>query len=324
MGQATARIAREDLLTPPEFRDITPVGSPAARVGGARIELIEYVGETRLGTCYQQVPVRLLPPLQIGSEPASLVYLINLTAGLLDGDGHRIEVTARAGTCAVVTGQSATRIHPSVSSFSTQQWEVGVEDDACLVILPGPVIPFRGCRYYQRGRVSVAPRARLVWGDIWLPGRYLRGELSERFVFETVIQELEIERAGRLVYRDRFRWDGPWTTRDAHWYLGGSLAAASLFFTGPPTGTFPEAPAGVRRSIFPLDSGDTCVRWCGPPGPVTFDLVAMAMRQAADWTGGPDTPPWLIESSDLAPTHWFSLPPVNGHSSGHEPPSVVV
>ncbi len=54
-----------------------------------------------------------MPPFIVDSEPASLLYLINLTAGLLDGDGHLMELTARAGTRAVVTGQSATRIHPA-------------------------------------------------------------------------------------------------------------------------------------------------------------------------------------------------------------------
>ena len=56
-----------------------------------------------------------MPPFVLDSEPASLLYLINLTAGLMDGDGHLIEITARAGTRAVVTGQSATRIHPAAT-----------------------------------------------------------------------------------------------------------------------------------------------------------------------------------------------------------------
>src|SRR5262249_56944475 len=130
------------------------------------------------------VPVRLMPPFVIDGEPASLLYLINLTAGLMDGDGHRVEIRARTGTRTLVTGQSATRVHPALASFATQQWSVDVEDDACLVVLPGPTIPFRGCRYFQRVRAELAPRARLIWGDIWLPGRYDRGSLSERFQFE--------------------------------------------------------------------------------------------------------------------------------------------
>ena len=42
----------------------------------------------------------------------------------MDGDGHLIELTAREGTRAVVTGQSATRIHPALASHATQQWAV--------------------------------------------------------------------------------------------------------------------------------------------------------------------------------------------------------
>ena len=38
-----------------------------------------------------------MPPFALDDEPASLLYLINLTAGLLDGDGHRIEINARCG-----------------------------------------------------------------------------------------------------------------------------------------------------------------------------------------------------------------------------------
>jgi urease accessory protein len=308
VGARAIRITRDDLVTPPEFRGPHPAEDEAGRIGGARIELARVGDETRLGTCYQQIPVRLMPPFVFDNEPASLLYLINLTAGLLDGDGHFIAITARAGTRSIVTGQSATRIHPAVASHATQQWTVEVEDDACLVILPGPVIPFRGSRYYQRGRVELGPRARLIWGDIWLAGRYDRGALSERFQFERIVQDFEVRRVGRLVYRDRFRWDGPWTPEDADWYVGGALASASLFVAGPLPESIPEPGPGLRRSILRLSSEESCLRSCGHPGAVTDDLVQTALSLAARWTVGPDAPPWLLTSSSLAPNHWFSSP----------------
>jgi urease accessory protein len=308
VGSRAVRIARDELLTPPEFRDLHLAEHQAGRVGGARIELVRIGEETRLGTCYQQVPVRLMPPFVVDSETASLLYLINLTAGLLDGDGHLIEIRARAGSRAVVTGQSATRIHPALNRYATQQWAVHVEDDACLVVLPGPTIPFRGSRYYQRGRVDLAPRARLIWGDIWLAGRYDRGDLSERFQFERIVQDFEARRSGRLVYRDRFRWDGPWTSDDVDWYFGGALASASLFVAGSLPEALPDAGPSLRRSVFRLDTGESCIRWCGHPAAVTADLVRNALRLAASWTVGPDAPPWLLASSGLASNHWFSTP----------------
>jgi urease accessory protein len=293
-------------VTPPEFRGLELADNGATRIGGGRVELTRVDDETRLGTCYQQIPLRVMPPFVLDSEQASLLYLINLTAGLLDGDAHRIDITARAGTRAVVTGQSATRIHPAVTSYATQQWTITVEEDACLVILPGPAIPFRACRYFQRARVELAPSARMIWGDIWLPGRYDRGALSERFQFERIIQDFEARRRGRLVYRDRFRWDGPWSAEEAQWYFGGALASASLFVAGPLPEALPEQSVDLRRSVFRLDTGESCLRWCGQPTAVTADLVRIALRLAAHWTIGPEAPPWLLASSGLAPNHWFS------------------
>jgi urease accessory protein len=255
--------------------------------------------------------MRVMPPFAFDTEPAALLYLITLTTGLLDGDAHAIEVRARSGSRTVVTGQSATRVHPALSSFATQQWAIEVEDDACLVVLPGPTIPYRGCRYYQRGRVQLAPTARLLWGDIWLPGRYDRGELSERFVWERIIQDFEVQRAGQLVYRDRFRWDGPWSAADVQWYWGGELACGSLFVGGPMPETLPEATPGLLRSVFRLDTGECCVRWCGSPAAVTTDLVRTSLGVAGQWTGGLDAPPWLLASSELAPNHWFSTHAMN-------------
>jgi urease accessory protein len=305
---APARIRRDELATPPEFRDRLLAGHEAARVGGARITLQRAAGSTRLGECYQQIPLRVMPPFVLDDEPASLLYLINLTAGLLDGDGHLVQLDARAGTRAVVTGQSATRVHPAVESFATQQWDVRVEDDACLVVLPGPTIPYRGSRYYQRGRVELDPGSRLIWGDLWLAGRYERGGLSERFEFERIVQDFEVRRAGRLVYRDRFRWDGPWSPPEADWHFGGALAVGSLFVAGPIPESLPDVGPAVQRSVFPLDSGESCLRWCGPPAAVTAELVQTALGLAASWTLGPGAPPWLLASSSLAPNHWFSSP----------------
>lgn len=250
-----------------------------------------------------------MPPFELKGEPASLLYLVNLTAGLMDGDGHVVEVAARSGTRALVTGQSATRVHPAVSGFATQQWSVEVEDDAQLVVLPGPIIPFRGSRYFQRGRVELAPRARLIWGEIWYPGRYRRAELSERFVFERIVQDFEVRRGGNLVYRDRFRWDGPWTDVEADWHFGGELAAANLFVTGPVPEVAPADEPGLHRSFFRLDGGDACLRWCGRPSAVSGDLVRVALGLAGGWTTPGGTRPWLLDSSQLAPNHWFSTAP---------------
>lgn len=302
-----ARITAGDFHTPPEFSDLRLAPPSSAQVGGVRLEL-RAAGTTRLGACYQQIPLRVLPPFHFASEPAALLYLLNPTAGLMDGDGHLLHLHAQVGVRALVTGQSATRIHPALRSFATQQWRIRVEDDAQLVVLPGPAIPFRGCRYYQRVRIDLAERARLIWGDIWLPGRYARGELSEFHQFERIVQDLEVRREGDLIYRERFDWRGPWDEEMVRWHLGEQSASGSLFATGPMSGL--ASPAGeMERAVLALAGGATCVRWCGSPAEIIREVVHTALRQAATEAGASSDHPWLLPSHHLAPNHWFSSPP---------------
>jgi urease accessory protein len=306
VGPTGSRITEEAFLTPPELAGRALAAPGAGQIGGVRLELVQAGGRTRLGACYQQVPVRVLPPFHFPGEPASLLYLIVPTAGLMDGDGQSFEVSAAAGTQTVLTGQSANRVHPARDSFSTQQWQVRVASGARLVVLPGALIPFAGCRYYQRSRIDLESAAQLIWGDVWLPGRYARGAQSERFRFEQLIQDLEVRRDGALVYRERFAWRGPWDAETARWHLGEGDAAGSLFVTAPvPAGVAVEMPA-TACAVLRTASEDTCIRWCGPPAEVTRAVVRAALSIAGCWSGGAGAPPWLLESSHLAPNHWFS------------------
>jgi urease accessory protein len=308
MGAPSARITAADFLTPPELAGRSLAADPAGRVGGVRLELVAGRAGTRLGSCYQQVPLRVLPPFRPVGGPSSpaLLYLLNPTAGLLDGDAHLVEVSAGAGTRALVVGQSATRIHPAPAGFATQQWRVRVEAGAVLAVLPGPAIPFAGCRFYQRVAVDLAPGAGLVWGDVWLAGRYARGAASELFQFSMLIQDFTVRRGGRLVFRDRFCWQGPWDRETAAWHFGGGASCGSLFATGPVSEGLSRGSASVEEAVLPTAWGDSCVRWYGQPEAVTVRVVRAALGAASALAGGAPEDPWLL-GSELAPVHWFSV-----------------
>jgi urease accessory protein len=278
-------------------------GQSAGRIGGVRLELAANSEGTFLSQCYQQIPLRVLPPFR-RNVPA-LIYLLNPTAGLMDGDGHLVEIHAGSGSRAVVTGQSATRIHPAVQSLSTQQWHVRVDAGAVLVVLPGPAIPFHGARYYQRVRIDLAEGAGLVWGDIWLAGRYSRGANSERFQFEMLIQDFEAYRENRLVFRDRFAWQGPWDAEKTVWHFGSHHACGSLFVTGSVPESILSNDTDCQRAFFPTAAHDTCLRWLGSSEKVTEELVKTALNSAGKMAGSETEPAWLLGNHDLAPNHWF-------------------
>jgi urease accessory protein len=303
MGKHATRITAADFVTPPELHGCALAANGAGRIGGVRLRLTASPHGTRLGDCYQQVPLRALP-LAPGRDQPALIYLLNPTAGLLDGDGHLVEVHAEPGTRAVIAGQAATRIHPCLTGYAAQRWRVRVESSAVLVVLPGPAIPFTASRYSQHIEIDVAPGASLVWADLWFAGRYARGDASEQFRFETIVQSLTVRRAGRLVYRDRFAWHGPWDEATATWHFGGHPAYGSVFATGrfPREAIASEVP--LRQACLHTAAGDTCRRAMGPAEDVVAATVTAALRLAALHEGS--TEPWLTARHDLAPNHWFS------------------
>jgi urease accessory protein len=310
MGKSATRITAQDFVTAPELAGFPLASHDAGRIGGVRLEMAVAGNRTRLADCYQQVPVRV-HELYLGPAQATLVYLLNPTAGLFDGDAHLVELHAGPATRTFVTGQSATRIHPCLQGFSTQQWRVRVDAGAILVVLPGPALPFQGCRYFQRVDVNLAEGAHFIWGDLWLPGRYARGAESERFRFRTLIQDLTVYQAGRLVFRDRFCWQGPWDDATAAWHFGGADAFGSLFSTvaeraadGP---TVEAHAAPEKLASFQTAEKHMCLRWLGPVQSVIAALTRRALTLAADAEGRKD--PWLLAAHDLAPNHWFSPPP---------------
>jgi urease accessory protein len=304
MGGHTARITAADFLTPPEMHDLRLAVNGAGRIGGVRLELTAGAQGTRLGACYQQVPLRVLP-LNLGASEPALVYLLNPTAGLMDGDGHLIELSAGVGSRAVVAGQAATRIHPSLHAFSAQRWQVRVAARAILAVLPGPAIPFQASRYAQHVEIDLDEGAGLVWGDLWYAGRYARGDASEQFQFDRIVQSFTVRRAGQLVFRDRFAWHGPWDTATAAWHFGGFPTYGSVFATGDVAPESAGDATAVRRACLRTAAGDTCWRWAGPAEAVTQRVVATALGHAGALDGSAE--PWLLARHDLAPTHWFGV-----------------
>ena len=292
MGPRAVRITAEDFMIPAEFGELRLAEHSAGQIGGVHLTLVEQQGRTCFGSTYQQVPLRVLPPFQFPGELASLVYLLNPTAGLLDGDGHLVEIDARPGSCAVVTGQSSTRIHPAVRSFATQQWRVKAAADSQLVLLPGPNIPFRGCRYHQKAEIDLDRGARLIWGDIWTPGRYARvGQEAEFHQFERIVQDLEVRRDGGLVFRDHFTWDGPWDKEQGPLVCGrparsrerGTVRHRQCRTSSTwsrRTASSRGSPAGPRRHL------DSLVRTCprahaGPGQDRSADRRALVRRSAS-------------------------------------------
>lgn len=253
--------------------------------------------------------MRVIWPLTVERGGPSLLYLMNMTAGLLDGDGQLVHLDVGPGVRCFVTNQSAGRVHPCPRYHAASRFEVKVARDSVLCLLPGPMIPFVGSRYHQQTSIELEPGGRIVWGDILLPGRTLYARAPERFVFDKLVQELQIRRDGRLIFHERFAWAGPWDESQTRWHFGDAEAAASLFVSGPVAPEdLPALPDG-QIAVQETAHGDTCIRLLGRDAEQVIAAAARAALTASARLSGEEQGTWLLHSTGLSTVHWFSTPP---------------
>ena len=99
---------------------------------------------------------------------------------------------------ALVTTQSATKIHQMDANFAAQTQRLALADNAYLELLPGPTIPHRHSRYITQTRATVAESATLLSAEVLQPGRKHHGEGE---LFEYDLYSSTRRRTGRTARR---------------------------------------------------------------------------------------------------------------------------
>ncbi len=108
-------------------------------------------------------------------EPAlpdlAWLFMITTTGCVLQGDRLALEISLAQGARAHVTSQSATKVHSMDANCAVQTQSLVLADSAYLEFMPEPLIPHRRARYFSDTRISIAPTATLLYGEIVQPGR---------------------------------------------------------------------------------------------------------------------------------------------------------
>ena len=134
-------------------------------------------GRTRLVTSMVRAPFVVQRPFYLDSvhDEMAFVFLANPTAGIFQGDIQRISVAVGPAARAHGTNQSATKVHAMPEGFAWQETELLIENDGYLEYLPEPIIPFKGARFGQRTRITVASTGSLLYGEILHRGGWPEG-----------------------------------------------------------------------------------------------------------------------------------------------------
>ncbi|MDZ4764736.1 MAG: urease accessory protein UreD [Chloroflexota bacterium] len=143
------------------------------------------------------------PPLQVmraipDAAGILCVYLLSPTGGVVQGDRYRIALTIGAGSRALFTTQSATKIYRMPDGCAEQVTHIDVRRDAFFEYVPDAAILFADADYHQRTTVTLQQGALFLLYDIIMPGRLAMGE---RLQFRRFANRLTVsDEQGLLLY----------------------------------------------------------------------------------------------------------------------------
>jgi urease accessory protein len=177
----------------------------AGKVGLLDLAMSRHGGATRVRRHYQRAPLHLYRPIYLdaGRPDMAFLFLQQSGDGLVQGDRYRIDVDCGPGSATHITTQAATNVFRARHNFATQLVNLRVADGAVLEYLPGPVVPFRGSRLFQRTCVTVDPEATVILGETLLPGRVAHDEAHR---YDIYWSETEVRRPDdTLLFADVLR-----------------------------------------------------------------------------------------------------------------------
>ncbi|MBZ0302678.1 MAG: urease accessory protein UreD [Anaerolineae bacterium] len=160
------------------------------RNGTLRLAFAQHGGRTVLVERYSRPPLQVMRPIPDAAGCLN-VYLLSPTGGVVQGDRTTLDLCAGAGTHALLTTQSATKVYRMPDGWAEQRIHIDVGPGAVFEYVPDAAILFADSDLRQHIEVTLHPGALLLLFEIVMPGRLARGEC------------LQFRRyANRLVVRD--------------------------------------------------------------------------------------------------------------------------
>jgi urease accessory protein len=170
-----------------------------------------------------------LPRVPVGTPPEAV--LINTAGGLAGGDRLDIAVTAGEGAAVTVTSAACEKVYRSTGECAVADAVLTIGAGARLEWLPQETILFDRARYDRRLTITMAEDAAVLAVEPVVFGRLARGETLAAGLFR---DRWRVSRAGRLVFADGTRLEGPIAAiLDRPATLAGGRALAALFYAAP-------------------------------------------------------------------------------------------
>lgn len=170
--------------------------------GQLEITLKQRGEKTAVAELRQSAPLRVVRPFYPEGEGPAHLYLLNTTAGILEGDRFEISLRLEKGSHAVVMTPAATRVHSMPSGEACQRTTLSVGPGATLEYLAEPVLPYTDAAFHQETEIFLEEGATLFYADLLGPGRLA---LGESFAYRSYENQLTITDPEGTLVQERFR-----------------------------------------------------------------------------------------------------------------------
>ena len=198
------------------------------------------------------VPCACKKALYPEGEAVCHTILLHPPAGIAGGDELSIDITASAGSHALLTTPGAAKWYRANGRPAWQRVRIVAGPDARVEWLPQETIFFDATDAHLVHEVDLAPGARYLGCDILCFGRSASGE---RLARGTVRQHLQLRQAGRLLWWDQGVLHGGSSAMQSPHVLGGATVCATLLAAGR---SLRSCARWIRRWVRPRS--DPC--WC--------------------------------------------------------------
>jgi urease accessory protein len=222
-------------------------------------------GTTRPVRIGESGPSRIRLP---NVETAALeAVMMNTGGGIACGDRFDFAISAAPGSELVMTTPAAERCYRSDGPLAAVDVDLRVASGASLAWLPQETLLYNEGRLRRRLSADLAADARLMMFECVVFGRTAHRETVETGLFE---DRWRISRAGRLIYADTLRLDGPiQQLLDRPAVAKGARALATFLYVAPDAESridevrqiIDNAPCDVAASAW---SGLLAIRFLSP------------------------------------------------------------
>lgn len=139
------------------------------------IRVTQNGAQSRLTTSQSIAPLKLINP-RLHNDYCTVI-LSSYGGGMVEGDNMDLRIQCDEKSTLHLGTQALTKVYKNPNGIpSTQTIEGTLEEHACAIVLPDPVVPFANSIFHQEQHWHLHPNACLVLADSHTAGRHAFGE----------------------------------------------------------------------------------------------------------------------------------------------------